>query len=71
MQRRLALAYFVHRKQPRKPMTTTTLKLNAAEVEALRQALLCQHTDHMTSEEIHVSDRLYRRVERALDRLEA
>lgn len=52
-------------------MTTTTLKLNAAEVEALRQALLCQHTDAMTSEEIQVSDRLYRRVERALDRLEA
>ena len=48
---------------------TTTLKLTAVEVEALRQALLSQFTDSMTSDQIAVSDKLYARLEQALDRM--
>jgi len=50
---------------------TTTFKLTAIEVEALRQALMSQFTDSMTVEQIAVTDKLYTRMERALDRMGA
>ncbi len=50
-------------------MQRTTLTLNADEVEALRQAILAEHSDDLTAEEIDVRDKLHTRLERALDRM--
>ena len=47
----------------------TTMKLGRDEAELLLDALLGQHLENLSDEEISNTDRLVRRLRRALDRL--
>ena len=53
-----------------KPMTTT-LKLSREQVLCLLDSLEGQHTHLLDADELATHDQMFKRLERALDRLEA
>ena len=47
----------------------TTVKLSEVEVYCLLDALEGQHTHNLTEEELATHDRMFKRLQRALDRV--
>ena len=50
---------------------TTTLKLSRDQVLSLLDALEARHLPYLDEDELATHDQMFRRLERALDRLEA
>ena len=63
--------YISRRRHNLKPQMTTTLTLKQDDLLILLNSMEAEFTDYMTEEELAQHDRMYARLSKALQRLEA